>query len=221
MSLHCRVFQTTLFTLLLIPCALARAVDLTSQAQAVLSAPDVSFSGTYDLPCRPAVLDSLLRHPILLGRLWTAYGFAPAYKVRAQGSGLHVEDPTGIVGEIVLAQQAGNRWVYLGDGMLNHRLVPSFRGKMALVITTTPKGAGVGAHVDVFVRTESRALGLLAWTLFPLVKGRIESRVTLNARDVGVILKDVSIAPQKIASRLAGDDAAAFVRLFPPPGEKR
>jgi hypothetical protein len=125
-----------------------------------------------------------------------------------------VEDPTGIVGEMRLAQQGGNRWVYLGDGRLNHRLVPAFGGKMALVITTAPGGAGVSARVEAFIRTESRTLGFLSWTLSPLVRGRIENRATLNARDLGVILKDISSAPGQTASRLGGEDAAMLARMF-------
>lgn len=221
MSHRSRVFLTIFCALIFIPLAPAGAADLSPDIQTLLNSPDITYSGVYDFACRPAVLDSLLRHPILLGRLWAAYGFAPAYRVRPQGDGLHVEDPTGIVGEVRLAhridnpvQQAGSRWVYLGDGQLNHRLVPAFRGKMALVITTAPKGAGVSARVEVFLRTESRTLGLLTWTLSPLVRGRIENRATLNARDLGVILKDISSAPQQAASRLSGEDAAALARLL-------
>ena len=214
MSHHSRVFQVILFSLLLLP-ALSGAAELSPEAQTILNSPDIAFSNTYHFACRPTVLDSLLSHPVLLGRLWEAYGFAPAYRVRPQGGGLRVEDPTGIVGEMRLAKQAGNRWVYLGDGQLNHRLVPAFGGKMALVITTLPGEAGVNARVEAFIRTESRTLGFLTWTLSPLVRGRIENRATLNARDLGVILKDVSSAPQQTASRLAGEDARAFARMFP------
>ncbi|MSS70746.1 MAG: hypothetical protein EXS64_04570 [Candidatus Latescibacteria bacterium] len=215
MSRYSRIFQTILFTLLLLP-ALAGAAGLSPEAQTLLNSPDIAFSNTYHFACRPTVLDSLLSHPVLLGRLWAAYGFAPAYRVRTQGSGLHVEDPTGIVGEMRLANQAGNRWVYLGDGQLNHRLVPAFGGKMALIITTMPGGGGVDARVEAFIRTESRTLGFLTWTLSPLVRGRIENRAALNARDMSVILKDVSSAPQQTASRLAREDAAMLVRMFPP-----
>jgi len=214
MSHHSRVFLTIFCALILIPLALAGAADLSPETQTLLNSPDITYSSVYDFACRPAVLDSLLGHPVLLGRLWAAYGFAPAYRVRPQGDGLHVEDPTGIVGEVRLAQQAGSRWVYLGDGRLNHRLVPAFRGRMALLITTAPKGAGVSARVEVFLRTESRTLGLLTWTLSPLVRGRIENRATFNARDLGVILKDVSGAPQQAASRLDGEDARTFERMF-------
>lgn len=214
MPRHSRVFQIVLFALLLLP-ALSAAADLPPDAQTLLQSPDISFSGAYDLACRPAVLDSLLRHPLLLGRLWEAYGFAPAYRVSPQGDAIRVNDPTGIAGEVRLAQQSGNRWVYLGEGRLNHRLVPAFGGKMALVVTAAPKGEGVSARVEVFLRTESRTLGLLTWTLSPLVKGRIENRATLNARDLGVILREVSTAPQQAASRLRGEDGRAFARMFP------
>lgn len=214
MSRQSRAFLILVCTFILTPCAPVGAADLSPEIQTLLNSPDITYSSVYDFACQPSVLDSLLRHPILLGRLWAAYGFAPAYRVRPQGDGLHVEDPTGIVGEVRLAQQAGSRWVYLGDGQLNHRLVPAFRGKMALLVTTATKGAGVSARVEVFLRTESRTLGLLTWTLSPLVRGRIENRATFNARDLGVILKDVSGAPQQTASRLPAEDAAALARLL-------
>ena len=211
-------FWTIILALSFAPCV--AFADPASEARAIISAPDIAFSGTYDLPCRPAALDSLLRRPALIGRLWAAYGFAPAYRVREQGGGLHVEDPTGIVGEVALAEQTGNRWVFLGDGALNHRLAPAFRGKVALVFTVAPKGSDASARVEMFVRTESRTLGLLAWTAFPLIKGRIESRVSANLRDVGTILRDVSTAPQQTFSRLSGEDAAAFARMFLPTARK-
>lgn len=210
-----RHFPTVVLALVLAPCA--GLADPASEAQVLLSAPDVSYSGAYDLPCRPALLDSLLRRPGLLGALWAAYGFAPAYRVREQGERLHVEDPTGIVGDISLVQQAGNRWVFVGDGALNHRLAPAFRGKMAMVLTTAPKGTGTGARLEVFLRTENRALGLLAWAAFPLIRGRIENRVSLNLRDVGTILSDLSTSPKQTGSRLSGEDAAVFTRMFLPP----
>lgn len=220
MSSRCRLFRAILFWLILIPCTFAWGVELPPQAQAILKSPDVSFSGTYDLPCRPAVLDGLLGNPILLGRLWTAYGFAPAYKVRQHGKGLYVEDPTGIAGELLLLQHSGNRRVYLGDGALNHDLVPAFGGKMLLVLTTAPKATAVSARVDVYVQARSRVVGFLTSPLFSLMKERIENRMTVNAQDISVILKDVCTAPKQTASRLKGDDAAALLKLFPPQQRK-
>ncbi len=205
-------FRTIILALFFAPCV--GLADPASEAQTIIRTPDIAVSGTYDLPCRPATLDSLLRRPALLGRLWAAYGFAPVYRVREQGGGLHVEDPTGIVGEVALAEQTGNRWVFLGDGALNHRLAPAFRGKVALVLTVAPKGAFASARLEMFVRTESRTLGLLAWSAFPLIRGRIENRMSANLRDVGTILRDVSVAPQQTVSRLSGEDAAAFTRMF-------
>lgn len=193
--------------------------DPASVASAILRSPDVAFNGTYEIPCRPAVLDSLLRRPIFLAKLWTSYGFAPSYRAREQGTGLHVEDPTGIAGDITLVRKEGSRWVFLGDGALNHRLVPAFTGKLAIALTTGPGGAGTRAVLEVAIKAESRGLGLLAWTLSPLVRGRIENRVSANLRDLSLILKDVSRSPRQVAARLPAEDVPAFTRMFPVSGE--
>ena len=191
--------------------------ELQAQAQLLMKSPDVAISGTYEFSTRPDVLESVLRSPILLARLWEAYQFTPLYKARLQGEGIHVDDPTGIAGDIFLVEQSGNRRVYVGMGNLNHKLVPSFRGKMALVLTATPKGSTVSARVDVYVRTDSRMLGFLARTFFPLVRERALHRMTANATDIGTILKELTSDPQKTAARLKKEDAAALLKILPQP----
>jgi hypothetical protein len=102
----------------------------------------------------------------------------------------------------------------VGIGNLNHKLVPSFKGKMALVLSTSPKGSGIAARVDLFIRTDSRTLGLLASALFPLVESRVQHRMTANAADLSTILAEVSADPQKAAGRLSKEDSAALQRLL-------
>ena len=109
----------------------------------------------------------------------------------------------------------------LGIGALNHKLVPPFPGKMALVLTTTPKGAAASVRVDVFVRADNRIVGFVAWTLAPLLKPRVEYRVHANAIDMGAILKDGGTAPQNAAGMLKKDDAAALLMLVQAPPAKR
>jgi hypothetical protein len=205
--------------------AAAASGELQAQAQLLMKSPDVTISGTYELPTRPDILDRILRSPILLARLWEAYQFPPAYKARLQGDGIHIDDPTGITGDIFPVEQTGNRRTYVGIGTLNHRLVPAFQGKMAVVLSTIPKGTAVSARVDIYVRTDSRLLGFLASTMFPLLRARVEYRINANVTDIGTILKDLSNEPQKTIALLKKEDAAALLKIMPaqppPPAVKK
>ncbi len=201
--------------------AIAADASLQSQAQLVIKSPDATVSGTFELPATPALLDSLVRSPMLLAHLWEAYDFTPRYKARPQGGGIHVDDPTGIAGEVYPVEDSPVRHVFYGTGALNHRLVPSFRGRLALVLTVSPKGGGSAARVDVYIRAESRFLGFLASTLFPLVRTRAQHRIEANMNDITSILKDVSTAPRQAAARLRKEDADALLRIAAPPPEPK
>jgi hypothetical protein len=208
----CALVLTLILTL---PSREAAGPDAQAQAQLLMTSPDVAVSGTYTIESRSEVLNSLLGSPLLLAKLWEANNFSPAYKARPAGTGIHIDDPTGIAGEIYLIQQTANRRVYVGDGALNHELVPAFRGKLAIVLTTVPKGAVVSARVDLYVRAESRMLGFLAWTLFPLLKARVEYRMTANAASFGSMLKGLSLEPKKAAALLSKEDAALLLKILP------
>ena len=204
-----------------LPMAPAADNSLQSQAQTVIKSPDASITGTFELPANPSLLDGLLRSPMLLAHLWEAYDFTPRYKARIQGSGIHVDDPTGIAGDIYPVEESQARHVFYGTGALNHRLVPSFRGRLALVFSVTPKGQGSVARVDVYIRAESRFLGFLASTLFPLVRTRAQHRMDANMHDVITILSDLATAPRQTAARLKKDDADALLKLLPPPPQPK
>ncbi|HQT96014.1 MAG TPA: hypothetical protein PK435_15395 [Thermoanaerobaculaceae bacterium] len=195
---------------LVLQCGWAQGFDLGVESQLLQSKPDMSVARDFQFSARPAVVDMFLENPMILARLWEAHGFSPRYKVRPQGDGLHVDDPTGIQGDVYPVERAGNRRVWVAFGSLNHAFVPSFKGRMALVVTTEPNGSGVTLHVAVYIRTDNRALGFLASTLFPLVRARVEHRMTANAADFATILAEVSADPQKAAARLSKEDAAAI-----------
>jgi hypothetical protein len=199
-------------SLLICTCRSLQSADLRADAQLLQSKPDISLTGNFEFNARPAVLDALLKSPMLVARLWEANGFTPKYKVRMRGDAIHVDDPTGIQGDLYPVEQTGNRRVWVGMGNLNHALVPSFKGRMALVLTTAPKGSALAARVALYIRTDSRFLGFLASTFFPLVRARVEHRMTANAADIGTILAEVSSDPQKAAARLNKEDSAALLK---------
>jgi len=215
-----RLGRVLFASFLALQCGSAQGADLRVESQRLQSRPDITVARVFEFNARPAVVDMLVENPMILARLWEAHGFTPRYKARPDGNGIHVNDPTGIQGDVYLVERAGNRRVWVAIGSLNHSLVPSFKGRMALVVTTEPKGSGVTLHVAVFVRTDSRALGFLASTLFPLVRARVEHRMTANAADIGTILAEASADPQKAAARLSKEDAATFRQVAgdPTPG---
>jgi len=204
--------------LLLLLCQVhARAAQLPAEVELALKSPDAFVSGTYDLPARLAVIEKLLASPLIMAGLWQAYAFNPQYQVRMNGRSIHIDDPTGIEGDIIPVERSPNRYVYYGTGNLNHELVPAFGGRMAIVLTLIPKDAGASCRIDVYIRADSRTLGFLARGLFPLLKDRVVNRMTLNVHDVGSILNDVSTAPEQTAARLKRkEDAAALIALLCP-----
>jgi len=77
----------------------------------------------------------------------------------------------------------------------------------------------VTTRVDVYIRAESRFLGFLASTFFPLVRTRAQHRMDANMHDITTILSDISMAPPKVATRLKKEDSDALLKLIPAPPE--
>jgi hypothetical protein len=198
------------FAVVLLPAPGAGA-DLHSEVQLLLKSPDAGVSGNYVLPCSAFLVEALMQSPLVAAHLWEAYGFGPHYRISMRGNAIHVDDPTGIQGDVCLAERSPNRRVYYCTGSLNHAFVPAFRGKMALVITTIPKPSGVSARVDVYIRADSRILGVLTRTFSALVRSKAEHRITFNVQDFSTILHDLSAAPQQTAARLKNKDEIAFL----------
>lgn len=203
-----------LIVLLMLPMTLMAGTDLISQAQEVMKAPDAAISGTFELPSNSVLTDRLLHSPLIVARLWEGYDFTPRYKVSLRGDCIHVDDPTGIQGDIYLVDQTPSRRVYFGTGALNHSLVPAFQGRMAIVMTMSPKGKGTSARINIYIRMESRVVGVLTRTFFPLVRSHAQHRMTANMQDLCTILQDVVTAPKQAAARLKNEqDAEALLQL--------
>jgi hypothetical protein len=181
-----------------------------------MGSPDVSLTQGFEVAASSQVLDKMFNEPLLLANLWNAYQFAPPYQVSMNGKAVHVVDPTGIVGDLYLVDKSYNRRVYYGTGKLNHKLVPKFGGRIALVLTTEAKGKGTSGKADVYVRADNRIMGMLSSAAFPLVKTHAQKRVISNTNDLSVIFKDIEEKPQDVAKRLkAKGDLEKFASLFP------
>ncbi len=194
------------------PCLGEAPVDLRAEATRLQAKPDIELTGRFDFAAPPGLLDGLLAAPMVVADLWRAHGFTPRYRVRLEGRGLHVDDPTGIQGDVYLVERTPRRFVWVGFGSLSHALVPHFKGRMAMVVAVAPSGSGSAALVTVYVRADSRVLGAVASVFFPLVRSRVEHRMGANAADLGVLVAEVAADPGKAAARLGKDEAAALLR---------
>jgi hypothetical protein len=188
--------------------------DLRADATLLQSSPDLHLTQDFYLNVRPGLLESIVKSPMLIAHLWQAHNFSPQYKVRPSGEAIHVDDPTGIQGDVYLVESLGLRSVWVGYGNLNHALVPSFAGQMALVLKAKPEGSGISARVDLFIRTNSRLLGIFTSAFYPLLRARVERRVHDNAGDFRTIVEEINSEPEKAVSRLGREDAADLTKLL-------
>jgi hypothetical protein len=191
------------------------AQGLPSQAALVIGSPDLALTGSYELSTRVEVLDKILGEPIQLMRLWKAYRFSPHYEARPIGpAAFHVDDPTGIAGEVFPAGLSAGRRVFVANGAIAHRLVPHFKGSAVLFVTATPEGSTVGVRVDVYLRMENRFVGFLMKPFVPYLRTLVLRRLGSNMADIGTILGDLSERPKEAAARLSPDDSAALLELL-------
>lgn len=191
------------------------AQDLPSQAQLIIGSPDLALSGSYQLSTRAEILDKMLGEPIHLMRLWKVYGFAPHYEARPIGlGGLHVDDPTGIAGEILPAGFSAGRHLYLANGAITHRLVPPFKGRAVLVVAATTEGSTVVLRIDLYIRMENRFVGFIMKPFVPYLRTLVLRRLDSNLADIGTILGELSARPADAAARLDPDDSAALLELL-------
>ena len=177
----------------------------------------IVFSKTYQVDCPPAVVEKALDHPALMGALWDIYGYAPAYEVKGLDSGaVHVDDPTGIVGEVRPVKREGPRRTYLARGQLDHWAVPALNGGTAVFeVETAGNGAGTTLTVDVFIQPESGVAGALLAVLEPLVLSHVDNRVSLNLEDAAKIMRAIDQEPEAVFGRIEEAELQnAFRRVF-------
>ena len=188
-----------------------------ARADQVRKQATVSFTGRYQVACPLSTVKAAMERPLMMGALWKAFAFGPAYQVFSLGEprAVHVVDPTGIVGEVLPVPSQGNKLVYLGEGKVDHWAVPAMnRGTAVFDVALAPKRAGTEVTISVSMKPESRVAGAALWVLGPVIKGRINQRMTNNFSDAGQILEKIATAPRSVAKRLRGNNRLEFERDF-------
>ena len=210
--------KLSLLCLLILCLAGATSEDpLLERANGIRENATITYTGHYEVACPLPVVKAALKKPLMMGALWTAYRYSPAYEVSALDgpTAAHVKDPTGLVGDVWFVQDEGRRLVYLAEGTLDHWAVPVLNeGTTVFDVDLAPTGAGTQMTVTVSMLPESRIARAVLWTLTPIVKARIESRVSNNFRDAARILETIATTPDEVAQRLTGNMRREFEQAF-------
>ena len=195
--------------------SVVQAADPAVQARKVIDQADMSYSISFTWDCSAATWESILDQPLLMAALWAEYGFAPAYRVSAREDLIHVDDPTGIVGDALLFHRATGERSYWVQGKLDHWAAPFFNEGMAVfVLTSTVVNGQVIGNLQVYIRAQG-AVGSVVLTLArSLLAQRVDNRVTLNLEDARTIVEAIDADPLQVAARLRGAEADRFRRIF-------
>lgn len=177
----------------------------------------ITYTGDYVVASPMAVVKAALKKPLMMGALWTAYQYSPHYQtLPLEGPGTaHVIDPTGLVGDVWMVQEEGHRLVYLAEGTVDHWAVPVLNeGAAVFDVDLTATSGGTQVTVTVSMLPESRMARAVLWTLTPIVKARIKSRITHNFKDAARILKAIATTPDDVGGHLQGTMRREFEQTF-------
>ncbi len=176
-----------------------------------------SYTHRVTLQCPQEIVLRVLNHPVLMAELWRASGYTPVYQITALDSptDIHLDDPTGIVGDAFLVSAEADRRVYLAEGELDHWAAPMLnRGSVVLEISWQARGNATRLEIAVYLKPESWLAGAVLRAFSPVVEKHMGTRVAANARDAATILEDIASRPAQVALRLEGQSRADFENLF-------
>ena len=182
----------------------------------IIRNPTVIYQKAFGVDTTPEIWNRVLDNLYLIGRLWGIYRFQPAYQVTRTDSGLHVVDPTGIIGDVRQVGRSDLSRCFYGRGEFNHWAVPSFftAGGVIMFECTTERNRILG-EVRIFMQgnnwLSTVAMKLFAGTLIR----HIDNRFTNHMDDMKKIIRDIADEPDKVRNGLAGPLRDDFDKTFP------
>jgi hypothetical protein len=201
-----------LVLLLTIPVPL-RAYD--ARIEEIISNPTVSYQKAIDVDTTPEIWNRVLDNPYLVGQLWEIYRFQPAYQVTRTDSGLHVVDPTGIIGDVRQVGRTDLSRCFCGRGEFNHWAVPSFfTADGVILFEWTAERNRIQGKVKIFM-LGNNWLSRVAMKLFSgALVSHIDNRFINNLEDMKKIIRDIADEPDKVRNGLAGPLRDDFDQIF-------
>lgn len=191
------------------------AEDRAAQAQEIIENADVTYTTSFSWQCSKRTWNRVVEHPLLVGQLWEAYGYAPAYRVSMRGDAIHINDPTGLTGDVFVFRWDSGARVYLALGKLDHWAVPFFNEGMAVfVLKSRVSDRRVFGELKVYIRAASTVGNIVLQVGRSVFMKHVDNRITLNLQDVQKIAETVELTPEKVMGKLSGSTAERFERVF-------
>ena len=176
----------------------------------VMKEAGVVYETSIEIPCEEEMFLKVVDDLSLAGALWRAYGFAPSYEVSGMDDSVHVSDPTGLEGDVLLAEKSDSTRVYFARGRVSHWAFPFLNsGKAVFRIVTSESDVGI----EVFLVSSDLPRSMLR-VVSPLIRAHIRNRLILNMADFFIILQDIEAKPEEVANRLQVDIRRRFEILF-------
>ena len=212
-----RPIKCTLLVYLLVGLAAATAQDRISRAAQVRQEATIAYTGRYKIACPASLVQEALSRPALMGALWASYGYAPAYLIEAlaEPEAVHVQDPTGISGDMWLVSAEDRQRLYLAEGQIDHWAVPAMnKGIAVFAVETTERDSLPHVTVQVYLEPDSQIAGIVLGMLSPVIKAHIANRVDLNFQDAARIMEAIFTSPKAVQKRLDEKLQREFERAF-------
>jgi hypothetical protein len=193
----------------------AWGISYEKQIDELLKRPAISYEKPYTLETTEAIWVKVLDNPLLIGGIWKAYGFQPAYQVTPTPSGIHVVDPSGIVGDVFPVESAGTSRRFYGHGFINHWVIPSFFSAHGIIhFQYQVEQHLIRVQVKVFMRGNNAVSNLVIRAFSGILINRVDSRISNHIRDMKTIADDITHHPEKTQQRLSGQPLSEFNRIF-------
>jgi hypothetical protein len=187
-----------------------------ARVEEIIGNPTVIYQKAFGVDTTPEIWNRVLDNLYLMGRLWEIYRFQPAYQVTRTDSGLHVVDPTGIIGDVQQVGRSDLSRCFYGRGEFNHWAVPSFFTADGVILfeCTTERNRILG-EVKISM-LGNNWLSRVAMKLFSgaLIR-HIDNRFMNNMDDMKKIIRDIADEPDKVRDGLAGPLRDDFNKAFP------
>jgi hypothetical protein len=187
-----------------------------ARVEEIISSPTVSYQKAFGVDTTPEIWNRVLDNLYLMGRIWGIYRFQPAYQVSRTDSGLHVIDPTGIVGDVRQVGRSDLSRCFYGRGKFSHWAVPSFfTADGVIMFEWTMERSRLLGEVKIFI-LGNNWLSRIAMKLFSgaLIR-HIDNRFIHNLEDTKKIIRDIADEPDKVRNGLTGPLRDDFNRAFP------
>jgi hypothetical protein len=197
----------------------ARAYE--AHVEQIMTAPTVTHTQSFHIDASVKIWDAVLGNPYLLGQLWGVYEFEPRYMVTRTDTGVHVSDPSGIIGDIRKIGRSDSGKTFFATGACDHWAIPSFFTASGVVtFTYSEVGDGLAVASTIFMRGDNGISRFVMRLFSGILTRRIANRVGSTLKNAQEIISDISDNPHTVRTKLTGQVLRDFDRVFPEGKEK-